>query len=123
MSLSVGGGPISAVTEAPRLDYLCRSPPSRPDRGYGAGPAAVNGGSTGLVIAATTILQIFYVFLHACFTPPPDVAAVLLPVAKIALSPHPSPCLCRGCSISVAPDDYLCLRCEVMLPWFAYVRP
>ena len=28
--------------------------PSRPGRGYGAGPAAVKGGSTGLVIASTT---------------------------------------------------------------------
>ena len=54
MSLPVGGGPISAVTEAPRLDYFSRHPPSRPGRGYGAGPAALKGGSTGLVIASTT---------------------------------------------------------------------
>ena len=57
MLLPVGGGPISAVTEAPRLDYLSRS--SRPTigRGYGAGPAAVKGGSPGLVIASTTTIQ------------------------------------------------------------------
>ncbi len=53
MSLPVGGGPISAVTEAPGLDFSL-SPPFRPGRGYGAGPAALNGGSTGLVIATTT---------------------------------------------------------------------
>ena len=44
MILPVGGGPFSGVTEAPRLD-LFLTPPSRPGRGYGAGPAAVvNGG-------------------------------------------------------------------------------
>ena len=41
-----------AVTEAPRPDYLSLTP-FRPGRGYGAGPAAVKGGSTGLVMAST----------------------------------------------------------------------
>ena len=34
------------MTEAPGPDYLSLTP-SRPGRGYGAGPAAVKGGSTG----------------------------------------------------------------------------
>ena len=39
-------GPNLGVTEAPGQDYLSLTP-SRPGRGYGAGPAAVKGGSTG----------------------------------------------------------------------------
>ena len=39
-------GPNPGVTEAPGQDYLSLTP-SRPGRGYGAGPAAVKGGSTG----------------------------------------------------------------------------
>ena len=46
MLLLIGGDPLSAVTEAPRLDCFSLTP-SRPGRGYGAGPAA-EGGSTGL---------------------------------------------------------------------------
>ena len=49
MLLPIGGGPISAVTDAPRLDFLSFTP-CRPGRGYGAGPAAVKRGATGLVI-------------------------------------------------------------------------
>ena len=40
MSLLIGDGPISAVTEAPRLGFLSLTP-FRPGRGYGAGPDAV----------------------------------------------------------------------------------
>ena len=40
MLLLIGDGPISAVTEAPRLGFLSLTP-FRPGRGYGAGPDAV----------------------------------------------------------------------------------
>ena len=49
MSLLVGDGPHSFFTgeaKAPRLDLSLT--PSRPGRGNGAGPAAAEGGSTGL---------------------------------------------------------------------------
>ncbi len=40
MLLLIGDGPISAVAEAPRLDFLSLTA-FRPGRGYGACPAAV----------------------------------------------------------------------------------
>ena len=49
MSLLVGDGPRSFFKgdeKAPRLDLSLT--PSRPGRGNGAGPAAAEGGSTGL---------------------------------------------------------------------------